>query len=275
MPSDPQLNHRMAEAHETDLAEVNGGRKTKGSGSQWTEQADGLNSHDDPFAYRWDGKATRAKSITVTREMLAKLREQAHGERPQLGLRWYSTDLLDVAEDWIAVTAADWGETLRAARNWAAVQAATGWDTAKDVNNLVESARQAVERDQAGEPVHATIAQLRRELAAVETERDKWQDLARAAQEGRMIPPHVPALPWTVVHSVHLPGRVEKSGIYYAPDGRMQPFTVDTMRVERSLGPFNRPRLIVNDTRVADGELYVDGVLNTRVCSGDKSIEVG
>jgi hypothetical protein len=63
------------------------------------------------------------------------------------------------------------------------------------------------------------------------------------------------------------------SGLHYAQDGAMRSFAVGTVRVERWGG--NRPRLIVNDKRVSDGDLYVDGQLRARACVVDKDAEVG
>lgn len=123
MPPTP-TTQRMGELHEQHLAEIFGGRKTKDSGSQWTDPADGANHHDDPFAFRWDGKSTKAASIAVTLKMIEKICEQAGGERPGLAFLFYGNDALTkVLADWVAVKDVDFSEVLEAARAFAEVVA--------------------------------------------------------------------------------------------------------------------------------------------------------
>lgn len=351
MPANP-TTQRMGERHEEFLAEINGGTKTKSSGNQWHDQGDGRDAHDAPFAFCWDGKSTRGKQIAVTLDMIAKIREQAQGERPQIGLRWYGNDALDkVTEDWIAITAADFAEMKQDARLWAAVTAILGDTTPGGIEALLREYGQKVEdsarlareleevtrqRDLEGsnglnlarelesvkhrlrqevdsalayrrdleqsrnsyaramellaearsaaeapadtgtdDPGRQSVESLQQILKAVEADRDRYRELATAAQRGRLIPPHVPRLPWTVVFQLKLDGRVEGSGIHYASDGVLTPFEVSTVRVERSLDSANRPRLIVNDARVSSGDLYIDGKLLARACADDASIEEG
>lgn len=110
------LAKKMGNAHEAFLADLLGGRKTRASGSVWKDQMDGRHNRlDAPFAFAWDGKSTRGRSIGVTRDMWEKAREQAAGERPLLALRWYETDCLDVGEDLVVLSAHDFAEMLRAA----------------------------------------------------------------------------------------------------------------------------------------------------------------
>ena len=107
------LNHKMAEKHEADLAESLGGRRTRGSGNQFNNPMDGR--HDRyamPVAFAWDGKSTRSASIGVSRAMGEKAVEQAHGERPMLALRFYTTDRLDYDIDLVAVDRLDMSEML-------------------------------------------------------------------------------------------------------------------------------------------------------------------
>lgn len=110
------LNGKMGKAHELFLAKMLGGRKTKASGSQWTDQMDGR--HDrmrSLFAFAWDGKSTLGKSIGVSRAMWEKAREQALGERPMLALRFYDTENLDVGEDLVVLGLHDFVELLEQA----------------------------------------------------------------------------------------------------------------------------------------------------------------
>ena len=105
-----------AKRHETDVAERLGGRKTRGSGSQWHDKGDGRNEHFGSFPFAWDCKSTQRQSISVTLAMLEKIIEEAHGDRPALPLRFYSNARLDVAQDWIVVKLDDFTEILETAR---------------------------------------------------------------------------------------------------------------------------------------------------------------
>lgn len=107
----------MSDAHEIALVDALGGRRTRGSGNQPANPMDGRhNRYTDDLAFAWDGKSTLGKSIGVTLEMIRKARDQALGERPMLALRWYATERLAVAEDWVAVTLDDFQELLHGAR---------------------------------------------------------------------------------------------------------------------------------------------------------------
>jgi hypothetical protein len=101
---------KMGDAHEGFLAKLFGGRQSRGSGNQWREPADGRHNHHDDYAFAWDGKSTQGASIAITRAMVDKIIEQAGGERPMIGLRWYDNYALDVAYDWVAVRAVDLSE---------------------------------------------------------------------------------------------------------------------------------------------------------------------
>jgi hypothetical protein len=291
MPANPNTQ-RMAELHEIYLAdEVFGGTKTKASGSQWTDPADGANHHDEPFAFRWDGKSTRGRQIAVTQEMITKICEQAGGERPALAFRWYGNDALtQVLQDWVAVKGADFAELLEAARESMRLRA--------ELENTREAHEEALE----------ALRVMRDCLSLVVAERDHYRTKANAAgatgsggfagtagaaggggggspvnfrnvtvdlDSGRQVPEYIPRLPWTIVNQVHLPGRIEIGGVHYDAAGHQQPFKARSVIVERSLGSGNRPRLVVNDSRVSNGDLYVDGVLRARVADDQPQIEVG
>ena len=77
------------------------------------------------------------------------------------------------------------------------------------------------------------------------------------------------------IHAVHTAGTVKNAGIHYDEHGHQSTFGVAEVRVERSLGSTNRPRLIVNNVRVPKGAMYVDGVLRTLACDSNREIEVG
>jgi hypothetical protein len=103
--------HRMGERHEEWVAQFLGGVKSRGSGNQWRAPMDGrhnrFNSH---LAFAWDCKSTLGKSLSVSREMLRKAREQADGERPMIPIRFYDNERLTSWDDWILVTADDFRE---------------------------------------------------------------------------------------------------------------------------------------------------------------------
>jgi len=261
MPPTPPTA-RMGELHEIHLAEINGGRKSTSSGNQWDDPNDGRNHHDDPFAFSWDGKSTKGKSISVTLEMLAKIREQAGPERPELGLRWYGDEMLStVLEDWIAVPDVDFEEMKIAATAY-------------------EAARPRIDAALADlDELRAANAHLEIRLAdALETVRAMREEAAKGTpDQGRVIPGHVPHLPWVTVHmAVDDDDPVRKAvlaGVRYQDDGAQLPFEVDAVRVERTAG--NRPRLFVNERLVRNGDLYRQGVLVARVWADKPGQEVG
>lgn len=105
------LKMQMSQKHEVDVSKRLGGRKTKASGSQWNDPLDGRrNRYTAYFAWAWDCKATHAKSMSISRAMLDKLKEQAMGERPILPVRFYDDERLKRYEDWVLVRLDDFEE---------------------------------------------------------------------------------------------------------------------------------------------------------------------
>lgn len=271
MPPIP-TTQRMGELHEQHVARALVGLKTRASGAG-VDKGDGAHHHDDPFAFRWDAKSTKGKQIAITLAMIEKICEQAGGERPAIPLRWYGNEALtEVLEDWIAVKLVDFSELLTAA------QEGQEWMERCD-QALREGYERGQERDRLQEQLdlqRAEMAPLRTRLAQAE----EWKETQVQVQAGAVantpaVPGYVPMLPWTVVHAVHTAGTVKHSGIHYDDMGHQQTFDVGEVRVERSPNSANRPRLIVNTVRVAQGALYVDGVLRALVCSSNREIEVG
>ena len=110
-------NNRMGAVHEQFLVDLFGGRKTRGSGNQWQNPMDGRQSRmKEQFAFAWDGKSTLSDTISVTGKMWTKAVEQADGERPMLGLRYYANERLDVVRDLVVVSAYDMSEVLATLR---------------------------------------------------------------------------------------------------------------------------------------------------------------
>lgn len=290
MPANPSTAE-MGERHEAYLARINGGSQHRASGAVWFEPADGSNGHDDPLAFAWDGKATLGKSISVTRDMLAKIREQSHGRRPQIGLRFYGNpNLDDVDEDWVAIPGDNWEEVLGAARMWhvllgflledpenARLRSSSDEEILDAVLGMIatgsgdpDATRNALaEAHQALLGAGQQIASLHEQLAE-----------ARARSAGPGIPPElvgaVPRLPWMIVHTVssQVPGiRGTCSGVVYDAQGAMTAVEVDSVRVEHS--GKGRPLLFVDNRLVRDGDLIQDGRRTHRVCASDPSIEEG
>lgn len=272
MPPTP-TTQRMGELHEIYLAEVFGGTKTKASGSQWTDPGDGANHHDDPFAFRWDGKSTKGRQIAITMEMVEKIIEQGGSERPALAFRWYGNEALTrVLHDWVACKAVDFSELLAAAREseglrteLAGVRAA--YEAVSQRMDELETLREALQRSTIVPPANMSPEGP----AAVSASPGG----SGGTSSIPAVPAYIPMLPWTIVHQVHLPSRVANSGVQYDAQGHQQTFTVDTVIIERALDSSNRPRLIINGARTPQGDLYVDGRLHTRVAVTRPDLEVG
>jgi hypothetical protein len=112
------LNKRMGDKHEAFLTDILGGRQSRGSGNQWHNPMDGRTSRmTTRYAFAWDGKSTLSKSVSVTREMWKKAVEQAGGERPMIGIRFYDTEALDVGLDLALVNLHDLVEVLERANS--------------------------------------------------------------------------------------------------------------------------------------------------------------
>jgi hypothetical protein len=106
---------KMSDRHETDVAELLGMRRTRGSGNQFADQMDG--KHDEGrWRFAFDGKATLGKSVGVSREMWAKAVEQSHGARPLLPLRFYDDERLAVGLDLVVCDLHDLAEMVEVLR---------------------------------------------------------------------------------------------------------------------------------------------------------------
>lgn len=135
----------MSDKHEDFLAELLDGRKTKGSGSHWRDQMDGKNDQrEQPHALAWDGKATQAASVSVSREMWAKACEQSAGLIPSIAIRFYGKGFLLKPElDLIALEANDFAAILEDARKAQIrqLEAASAAGMLRDVTNEERHAR--------------------------------------------------------------------------------------------------------------------------------------
>lgn len=107
----------MSDRHEADLASwLPFSRMTPGSGNGFANPTDVRQSRfHTEYAFAVDGKSTLSKSISVTRDMLDKLVEQSHGERPAMALRYYDNERLTSSEDWMLIRMDDFIELLEIA----------------------------------------------------------------------------------------------------------------------------------------------------------------
>jgi hypothetical protein len=266
---------KMGELHEIYLAELNGGRKSRGSGSQAHDKADGRNEHmTTPFAFAWDGKSTCGKSIPVTREMLVKITEEAHGERPQLGLRFYANERLDrIAFDWVAVRADDFAELLEAARHPSFLGKSVGEEeldklrtsARADADRIAELLQQRTDQDQELRVLRSKVAELEIELGRL-TEITSEPDRTPEHEPGQMFRPPPSVLAGAVPEGTVViygtrdgDGRLIYQNAWRARRGQMEPFEVASVRIEP--GASNKSMLMVNEQRVHSGQLWIDGQL--------------
>lgn len=112
------LTKRLADQHEEEVTEWLGGRKTKSSGNQVNDPADGRHAPYDELGFAWDCKCAMpdTKSISITREMLSKIEHEAHLLKPAIPIRFYATERGAVQHDWIAVRLQDLIELLEQAK---------------------------------------------------------------------------------------------------------------------------------------------------------------
>ena len=86
------------------------------------------NRYESNFAFAWDGKSTRQRSISVTRARLDKAVELADPERPMIALRFYDDDRLRGFEDWFLVRADDFIEMRDACESFYECKSRCGYD---------------------------------------------------------------------------------------------------------------------------------------------------
>lgn len=106
----------MSSNHEAYVNDLFGFTPSPGSGNRENRPLDGRhNPGDMHFAFGADCKSTLGKSLSVTLDGWAKLRDQAHNLRPMMPLRFYTTgDLTQVRYDLAVVELDDlvelWGD---------------------------------------------------------------------------------------------------------------------------------------------------------------------
>lgn len=136
------LAKKMGDKHEEHAAEVYGGRVTPGSGNQWARQTDGrVSRYDHAVAFARDCKSTRARSISIKRDDLDKLRIQAEPERPIMPIRFYDDDRLRGYDDWVLLQEDDFLELLERSAALSRVEQALEAAGEGDVASLVAELR--------------------------------------------------------------------------------------------------------------------------------------
>lgn len=116
MPNDIKL--KLSRRHEEDVHELLGGHASKSSGNQWHDAADGKHDIYEQLAFGWDCKCVMptTKSLSISRDDLTKITEQARGRKPTLPIRFYETERGGVEHDWIALRLDDFGELFALAQ---------------------------------------------------------------------------------------------------------------------------------------------------------------
>lgn len=106
------LRHKLSRLHEADVHALLGGHSSKSSGNQWHDAADGKHGAYDEFALGWDCKCALpgTERISISREDLDKITEQARGRIPGMPLRWYSSERGQVEHDFILVPLSHYNE---------------------------------------------------------------------------------------------------------------------------------------------------------------------
>lgn len=285
---------RMGDLHEKYLAELTGSRQSKASGAKFDDKADGRGNHLlDEWAVCFDGKSTRGLGINITREMLAKIIDEAHGERPMIGLRFYDNDRLDrIGFDWVAIEAQHFAELLFAARHAATSDVVTSeqGDRVRELEDQLTRALQerdeALQAEQLTGPRDARLDEVTRALGVKEEEnatlRGRMQNLVDAMDERdvqvRELTAQLQAREAIIAQQPRQPSPAPEdprqtglivSGVHDGQGGirwrgqRMryrqppQDFAVESVRIENTA--HGHRALFVNDQQVREGTLLLDG----------------
>jgi hypothetical protein len=111
------LSKDKGDVHEKWLHELFGGKISKGSGNQWTNQCDVRMDQSLEYGFGIDGKSTSGKSLSITLELWDKVTHQSSPLFPMIALRFYKTDRLrnDEAIDLVTIEAELFAEILERA----------------------------------------------------------------------------------------------------------------------------------------------------------------
>lgn len=112
----------MSDRHEAHLVNVLGGRLTKASGSS-NDKGDGVHvKGEETYCFAWDGKSTRAASMSVKVGDFDKIVEQRPGYRPMIPIRFYRDDRLTAMLDLAILDLNDVAELIEMANEWAKIK---------------------------------------------------------------------------------------------------------------------------------------------------------
>jgi hypothetical protein len=116
----------LSDKHEAFIQELFGGRICRGSGNQTNNPLDVRMDPQDrhtPYAFGFDGKSTRGRSMSITIEAWEKVWLQGHGQRPAMPLRFYHPDnTLTPHHDLVVVSLHDFQEVLELANTYAGMR---------------------------------------------------------------------------------------------------------------------------------------------------------
>ncbi len=226
--------------------------------------------------------------------MIEKIREQALGEIPEIGLRWYANgSLRDVIEDWVAVPGSDWEEILPAAREYRAlaemIAADPEWTQLAAEQGVATAVRMMARMAAAAEGLRRELAEAHRTLLAageraavqqVELDTLRGQAESQSHALAAQAVQHVPMLPWALIRMLPKTDGIGSAGddsatvTSYAADGTLSTSRARQVRVEHSAD--GHPKIFVDDVQVRDADLHdADGKHLVRACRSDPSIEVG
>jgi hypothetical protein len=249
---------KMGEAHEAHIAEVWGGARQRGSGSQWGNPTDVREDRTETeIAVAADGKSTTSQSISIRKADLHKLAEQAGGEIPVMPVRFYADYRLQDHEDWVLLRERDalaWRAAARAAAEAPEQPERMTFPEAEpaglppgylmlsqDEHDALVTAARAVAVPPGLVMIDAhELLQLR--AVAAEAVRD------------RQLPPG-----YLDIVTVILPGEPPQHAALL--EGK--PYAVRTIRIEDSVS--GEHRLFVNEQQVRNGRLTQNGVVRSLV----------
>lgn len=287
MPANPSTTE-MGRRHIERVANALGITPSAASGSKWQNPADGRSAHDLPYPIAVEGKSTRGKSLTITLDMIAKLREQSLGETPVLPLLWYGTDdLTEVTEDWAAVPLDFLAELLASARSWVILEqevagADPDWAQLAAEEGTRVAVRDMARQARAAEALRRELSDAHKALLAAEEELDTLRGQAESQSQviATQAVQHVPMLPWALIRMLPKAPGIGSAGddsatvTAYAADGTLSTYRAKEVRVEHSAD--GHPKIFVDNVQVRDADLHdAEGKHLVRACRSDPSIEVG
>jgi hypothetical protein len=228
--------------------------------------------------YGWatEGKATCGQSIGVTREIIAKLADEAEGERPLLGLLFYADETLErIDYELVAMNADDFAEIMGDNARLRSELA----DAQERLANLT-AGTESIATGSPMSPGSAAELVRRAQEEAAALRRDNESLLALVATSG-VLTKHQRELAVVGMPSKELwpcyvidirksftqpSSATQERAWYVSASGEVDRLMVHTVRIDRGIGLTDR--IFLNEQIVRCGELRVNGVLECRVTDG-------